>query len=74
MTTIKQRVACGCPECPYLNTKQAAFRLGMSWASLKRLRLRGEGPTCRLHGGTWRYHIADLDGWSQARAWGGGHD
>ena len=56
-----------------LTAKQAAFHLGLAYSTLKRLRQTGNGPKCRLHGRTWRYHIADIEAWSAARARGGHH-
>jgi excisionase family DNA binding protein len=53
--------------CPYLTAKQAAFHLGIAANTLKRLRHQGRGPFCRMHGGSWRYHVDDLDAWSIAR-------
>lgn len=50
--------------CPYLNTKQAAFHLGLSHRTLAKMRNRGEGPRARRHGIIYRYHIDDLERWS----------
>ena len=60
--------------CPFLTAKQTAFHLGLPYSTLKDLRLRGRGPVCRMHGGTWRYHIDDIEAWSNAGKRGGGHD
>ncbi|MET3762495.1 helix-turn-helix domain-containing protein [Sphingomonas sp. UYEF23] len=54
--------------CPYLNTKQAAFHLGLSHRTLADMRIRGKGPRARRHGVTYRYHIDDLDRWSLGEA------
>jgi excisionase family DNA binding protein len=59
--------------CPFLTTKQAAFHLGLAYSTPKKMRASGDGPRCRLHGRTWRYHIDDIDAWSTARAKGGDH-
>lgn len=59
--------------CPFLTAKQAAFHLGLTTSTLKRLRQIGCGPRCRRHGRTWRYHIDDIQTWSMARARGGDH-
>ena len=59
--------------CPFLTAKQAAFHLGLTYSTLKRLRQTDEGPRCRLHGGSWRYHIDDIESWSAARMRGGDH-
>jgi len=56
---------------PFLTSKQAAFHLCISYSTLKKMRLKGQGPRCRLHGRTWRYHIDDIEAWSAARARGG---
>lgn len=59
--------------CPFLTTKQAAFHLGLSPATLKDMRLENRGPVCRSHGRAMRYHIDDLEAWSNARRRGGDH-
>jgi len=56
---------------PFLTAKQAAYHLGLAYSTLKAMRARNEGPRCRLHGRTWRYHIDDLELWSNARCRGG---
>ncbi len=58
-------------SCPYLNAKQTAFYLGLSPTTLKDMRARNEGPKCRRHGRLWRYHINDIESWSESRACGG---
>jgi predicted DNA-binding transcriptional regulator AlpA len=58
---------------PFLTAKQTAFHLGIAQSTLKAMRLKGTGPRCRLHGRTWRYHIDDIEAWSNARARGGHH-
>ena len=58
--------------CPFLTAKQAAFHLGLSCSTLKALRAAGKGPRCRRHGRTWRYHVDDLEAWSQADMRGDG--
>lgn len=50
---------------PFLSTEQAAFYLGLSPRKLQELRAAGEGPAFRRHCRFIRYHIDDLDGWSQ---------
>lgn len=49
---------------PFLNTEQAAFYLGLSPRKLQLMRRAQEGPVYRRHGRYVRYHIDDLDGWS----------
>lgn len=51
--------------CPFLNTEQAAFYLGLSPRWLKVMRSDGTGPSFRRHCRYVRYHIADLDAWSK---------
>lgn len=57
---------------PFLTAKQAAFHLGLAYSTLKAMRAAGAGPRCRLHGRTWRYHIDDIETWSNSRVRGGG--
>jgi hypothetical protein len=52
---------------PFLNTKQAAFYLNLSPRTLAKMRCQRRGPKCRKHASTWRYHIDDLNAWSNAR-------
>ena len=49
---------------PFLTTEQAAFYLGLSARTLQRHRGAGVGPEFRRHHGLVRYHIDDLEGWS----------
>lgn len=53
---------------PFLNTGQAAFYVGLSQRTLEKMRVVGGGPKYRKHGRYVRYHIDDLNTWSQARA------
>ncbi|WP_225769619.1 AlpA family transcriptional regulator [Inquilinus sp. Marseille-Q2685] len=53
---------------PFLNTDQAAFYIGLSSRTLEKMRSFGRGPKFRRHGRHVRYHIADLDNWSDARS------
>ncbi|MDE2167764.1 MAG: helix-turn-helix domain-containing protein [Alphaproteobacteria bacterium] len=53
---------------PFLSTKQAAYYIGLSPRTLERMRRTGEGPRYRKHGRYVRYHIAELDAWSDSRA------
>jgi hypothetical protein len=50
---------------PFLNSKQAAFYLGLSTRHLERMRSRGEGPPYRRHARYVRYHVDDLIAWSE---------
>lgn len=52
---------------PFLNTDQAAFYIGLSRRTLEKMRTTGGGPRYRKHGRYVRYHIDDLDAWSQGR-------
>ena len=51
--------------CPFLNTEQAAFYLGLSGRRLQQMRKEGTGPAFRRHSRYVRYHIDDLDCWSR---------
>ena len=73
MNEIAQRAQLARNACPYLSTKQAAYHLGLSPKTLKNMRARDAGPPCRMHGRACRYHIDDIDAWSQTRRRGGGH-
>jgi len=56
---------------PFLNTEQAAFYLGLSPRKLQQLRSKGGGPPFRRHCRYIRYHIDDLDHWSEGSGPGG---
>jgi predicted DNA-binding transcriptional regulator AlpA len=51
---------------PFLNTDQAAHYVGLSRQALEKMRRRGVGPRYRKHGRYVRYHIVDLDAWSDS--------
>lgn len=53
---------------PFLNTAQAAHYVGLSRQALEKMRRQGRGPRYRKHGRYVRYHIADLDAWSEGRS------
>ena len=53
---------------PFLSTKQAAHYISLSPRTLERMRRTGEGPRYRKHGRYVRYHIAELDAWSDSHA------
>jgi len=71
MNTEARRAQAARSESPFLTAKQTAYYLGIAPGTLKDLRARDAGPRARLHGGAWRYHIDDIDAWSQARTRGG---
>jgi len=50
---------------PFLNTAQAAHYIGLAERTLETMRGHGQGPAFRRHGRFIRYHIDDLDAWSQ---------
>lgn len=52
---------------PFLTTREAAHYLSLSYRTLEKMRLTGHGPRFRKHGRYVRYHIADLDAWSEGR-------
>lgn len=54
--------------CPFLTTAQAAYYIGLSRQTLEKMRSRGQGPRFRKHGRYVRYHIDDVDAWSDASA------
>ena len=51
--------------CPFLNTEQAAYYLGLSPRTLQRKRSKGGGPPYRRHFRFVRYHVDELDTWSR---------
>ena len=51
--------------CPFLNTDQAAYYVGLSRRTLEKMRTHGGGPRYRKHGRYVRYHIVDLEAWSE---------
>ncbi len=62
-------------ECPgerredrrYMNTREAAERLGLAPATLTRYRIAGEGPVHLRFGGCVRYGANDLEAWEVGR-------
>jgi hypothetical protein len=52
---------------PFLTTDQAGRYIALSGRALEKMRRRGGGPRFRKHGRYVRYHIDDLDAWSEAR-------
>ena len=67
MTDHTSRAAEARKGSPFLSTLEAAFYLGLSFRTLEKMRLTGNGPRFRKHGRFVRYHIADLDTWSEGR-------
>jgi len=59
---------------PFLSPEQAAHYLGLSTRTLQQYRSAGIGPRFRRHSRHVRYHIDDLDTWSQAVSGAGDHD
>jgi len=51
---------------PFLTTDQAAHYIGLATQTLEKMRRERRGPPYRKHGRYVRYHIADLDAWSEA--------
>ena len=51
----------------YLNTREAAERLGLSTRTLDRYRVSGDGPVFLKFGGRVRYLLEDLDAWVRTR-------
>ena len=52
---------------PFITARQAAHYLGLSEKTLEKMRASGRGPHFRKHGRFVRYHIDDLDMWSQGQ-------
>lgn len=50
---------------PFLSTEQAGFYLGLSARKLQQMRAADNGPRFRRHSRYVRYHIDDLDRWSE---------
>lgn len=65
MTDDVARAAAARKGCPFLNTAQAAFYLGLATHTLEKMRYADKGPRFRKHGAFVRYHIDDLDAWSR---------
>ena len=65
MDTANSRATLAKKGSPFLSTEQAAFYLGLSTRKLQGLRSSGGGPRFRRHCRHVRYHIDDLDAWSQ---------
>ncbi|KQW22836.1 hypothetical protein ASC80_05705 [Afipia sp. Root123D2] len=56
------------PDRPFLTTKQAAYRLGLSQATLERMRVRGDGPPfMAISVRRIIYDIDVLDAWARSR-------
>ena len=52
---------------PFLTTKEAARFLVLKANTLEKMRVYGGGPIYRKHGRYVRYHIDDLNAWSNRR-------
>jgi excisionase family DNA binding protein len=52
---------------PFLTTKEAAHFLKLKPNTLEKMRVYGGGPIFRKHGRHVRYHIDDLNAWSDLR-------
>ena len=52
---------------PFLTTKEAARFLVLKANTLEKMRVYGGGPIYRKHGRYVRYHIDDLNAWSNQR-------
>ncbi|MCG8357102.1 MAG: helix-turn-helix domain-containing protein [Kiloniellales bacterium] len=55
------------PDKTFLNTREAAEFLGLKPNTLEKMRVYGGGPEYRKHGRYVRYHIDDLNAWSDLR-------
>lgn len=67
MSNEQERAAAARKGSPFLNTKQAAFYIGLSHRTLEKMRPKKCGPAYRRHGGHILYHIDDLDAWSRSQ-------
>jgi hypothetical protein len=56
-----------CQRSPFLTTKEAAHYLCLSFRTLEKMRVTGNGPHFRKHGRYVRYHIEALNMWSEGR-------
>ncbi len=54
-------------ENPFYTTKEAARYLKLQANTLEKMRVYGGGPVYRKHGRYVRYHIKDLNDWSDMR-------
>lgn len=52
---------------PFLTTEEAAHFLKLKSNTLEKMRVYGGGPIFRKHGRHVRYHIDDLNAWSDLR-------
>ncbi|MBG6211001.1 helix-turn-helix domain-containing protein [Labrenzia sp. DG1229] len=52
---------------PFLTTREAARFLKLKPNTLEKMRVYGGGPIYRKHGRHVRYHIDDLNDWSNLR-------
>jgi excisionase family DNA binding protein len=52
---------------PFRTTKEAAAFLKLKPNTLEKMRVYGGGPIYRKHGRHVRYHIDDLNAWSDLR-------
>jgi len=53
---------------PFLTTDEAAHYIGLAKQTLQKMRRERRGPPYRKHGRFVRYHIDDLDAWSEANS------
>jgi predicted DNA-binding transcriptional regulator AlpA len=61
----------GMLESPFMTSKAAADRLGLSESTLEKLRHKGGGPPfLRLSGRRIAYDVVDLDAWARAKRFG----
>lgn len=67
MQTDTSRASVARQGSPFLTTKDAAHYLSLSSRTLEKMRLIGHGPRFRKHGRYVRYHINDLEQWSEGR-------
>lgn len=73
MDTDIERAARAKKGSPFLSTEQAGFYLGISPRKMQSMRSAGTGPPFRRHCRYVRYHIDDLDRWSDGSGRPPGH-
>lgn len=60
-------MAKACQRSPFMTTKQAARYLCLAPQTLDKMRVIATGPRYRNHGRYVRYHIEELNAWSEQR-------
>jgi hypothetical protein len=53
-------------ETSFIREQSAAARLGLSKRTLQKYRVSGDGPAFHKFGSCVRYHVADLEKWTNS--------